>query len=289
MQLQDFEKGESFQAKVLANDLVSSPGASEEIRELLLEVDQHSFAYKVGQSVGVIVPGIPEIGHPHHFRLYTVADTYNTGESGHPHLKLCVKRCSYIDDYSGEKYQGIASNYLCDRQVGDPLNINGPFGTPFPIPQDKTTDLLLIGMGTGIAPFRAFIRHIYEDVGDWVGQIKLFYGGKTGLELVYMNDQQNDFSQYYDKASFEAIQALSPRGHWDNNGASKSLDNAIQERAEEVLHLLTQSNAYIYVAGLKEIEDMLDQTFARLLSSGAKWRKLKAELESQGRWIELIY
>ncbi len=289
MRLQDFEQGNTFQAKVLESTIISSPDASEEIRELLLEVDQHSFAYKVGQSVGVIVPGIPEIGHPHHFRLYTVADTFNTGNNGNPLLKICVKRCSYIDDYSGEEYQGVASNYLCDRQVGDLLTINGPFGTPFPVPQDKTADLLLIGMGTGIAPFRAFIRHIYEDVGDWQGQIKMFYGYKTGLDLIYMNEQQNDFSQYYDEKTFEAIKAFSPRGNWDAKGASNCLVNAIQERAEEVLDVLTKHNGYIYVAGLREIEDTLETTFAKLLGENKNWGKLKAELQEQGRWIELIY
>ena len=68
-------------------------------------------------------------------------------------MTLCVKRCNYIDEYSGERYEGISSNYLCDRRAGDTVTINGPFGIPFEVPEDKDTDLLLIGMGTGIAPF----------------------------------------------------------------------------------------------------------------------------------------
>jgi ferredoxin--NADP+ reductase len=289
MRIQDYDKGKTFQARVLANTLISSPEANDEVRELTLEVQEHSFEYSVGQSVGVIVPGIAEIGYPHHFRLYTVADTYQTGDSGYPHLKLCIKRCNYIDEYSGELFQGVASNFLCDRLVGDSLNIKGPFGTPFPVPQDKSADLLLIGMGTGIAPFRAFIRHIYQDIGDWQGHIKLFYGAKTGLELIYMNDHQDDFSQYYDEQTFEAIKALSPRGNWDATGACTSLDNAIQKRAEEVLNILNNNNGYIYVVGLKDIEDTLDRVFAKLLGSTQDWTKRKTELKAQERWIELIY
>ena len=289
MRIQDYDKGETFQARVLVNAQISSPDANDEVRELTLEVQQHSFEYRVGQSVGVIVPGIPEIGHTHHFRLYTVADTYQIGDSGYPHLKLCIKRCNYIDEYSGELFQGVASNFLCDRLVGDSLTINGPFGTPFPVPQDKSANLLLIGMGTGIAPFRAFIRHIYEDIGDWQGHVKLFYGAKTGLDLIYMNEHQDDFSQYYDEQTFEAIKALSPRGNWDASGGNTSLSSVIQERAKEVLAILAHNNGYIYVAGLKDIEDTVDNIFAKLLGSEQAWTKRKTELKAQGRWIELIY
>ena len=44
-------------------------------------------------------------------------------------------------------------------------------------------------MGTGIAPFRAFVKHLYRDIGDWRGQVRLFYGARSGLELLYMNDE----------------------------------------------------------------------------------------------------
>ena len=41
------------------------------------------------------------------------------GESGRPLVKIAVRRCSYVDDYSGERYPGVASNYLCDRRPGE--------------------------------------------------------------------------------------------------------------------------------------------------------------------------
>ncbi|MDZ7783877.1 MAG: hypothetical protein U5K56_13400 [Halioglobus sp.] len=75
-------------------------------------------------------------------------------------VKICVKRCSYIDQYSGESWPGIASNYLCDLDPGDQLTVNGPFGQPWELPADTSADLLLIGMGTGVAPFRALVRHV---------------------------------------------------------------------------------------------------------------------------------
>jgi ferredoxin--NADP+ reductase len=289
MELKDYEKGETFVAKVLRNQIISSQQASDEVREIVLEVEQQSFGYEVGQSVGVVVPGIPEIDHPHHFRLYTVADTMKLGANGNPQVTLCVRRCKYVDNNNGEEHKGVASNFLCDREIGDAISLNGPFGNPFPVPEDKTADLLLIGMGTGIAPFRAFIRHIYHNVGDWKGRIRLFFGAKSGLELVYMNDEKNDFTQYYDEPTFEAIEALSPKGHWDNTGVNNNLEKVIEERGLDVLSILKRGNGYTYVAGLKGIEESLDRVFSNIIGSEEVWHDLKMSLEDQGRWIELTY
>ena len=182
----------------------------------------------------MIVSGDHPQGHKHHFRLYSVADTPRS-TAGKPRVTLCVKRCNYIDEYSGERYEGISSNYLCDRREGDVITINGPFGIPFEVPRTGATDLLLIGMGTGIAPFRALIKHIYQDVKDWQGRVRLFYGAQSGLELLYMNEEKDDFSQYYDRATFEAFQALSPRPNWADPIA---MDYALEERSEEIFSML---------------------------------------------------
>ena len=161
MRLEDFDSGERFTARVLANAPITAPEATDEVRELVLEIDQPNFECKIGQSVGLIVEG-PfqqaqrddlELGHTHHFRLYTVADKPRLLDNGKPEIKLCVKRCAYIDEFSGERYPGIASNYLCDRVLDDVVTLNGPFGLPFDVPPEKDADLMLISMGTGIAPF----------------------------------------------------------------------------------------------------------------------------------------
>ncbi len=294
MRLEDYDTGERYRARILANAAVTGPEATEEVRELTLEVDRDDFAYAIGQSVGVIVEG-PfrqavradlDLGHPHHFRLYTIADTPGRSERGKPVVKLCVRRCSYIDEHTGEEYPGIASNYLCDRRHDDVISINGPFGIPFDVPADPEADLLLIGMGTGIAPFRALVKHIYREVKDWRGRVRLFYGARTGMELLYMNDEIDDFTQYYDEDTFEAFKALSPRPQWN---APADYATEIRGRAGEVLEILRSEHGYVYVAGRHDILGVLEKTLSGLLDSEQEWQSLKLAKSRSGHWRELVY
>jgi ferredoxin--NADP+ reductase len=286
MRLEDFDTGTTYNARVLSTQRITSTASSEEVRELLLEVERDHFDYEPGQSIGVIISGDHPQGHKHHFRLYSVADTLHCGDGGKPRVALCVKRCNYIDEYSGERYEGISSNYLCDRSVGDSITINGPFGIPFEVPEDRETDLLLIGMGTGIAPFRGLVRHIYQDVKDYKGKVRLFYGAQSGLEMLYMNEEKDDFSQYYDRGTFEAFKALSPRPNWADPIA---MDYALEERSEEILSMLESPHTRVYVAGRTDILETLDRVFSHIIGSSEQWVRRKAELKAGQRWVELVY
>ena len=141
-------------------------------------------------------------------------------------------------------------------------------------------------MGTGIAPFRAFVKHLYRDVRDWRGRIRLFYGARSGMELLYMNDEVDDFTQYYDEETFEAFKALSARPHWDEPA---DLASQIEARGEEVLDILQSDKGYVYVAGRVAILDKLEQTLESLVGSEAEWQALKTTKSQSGHWRELLY
>lgn len=285
MRLQDFESADSYRATILSSERIT-PAETDEVRDLVIEVDAPALHYDPGQSIGVIVPGVHAQGHRKHFRLYTVADTPQQGDDGRPQLRLCVKRCDYIDEYSGERYPGIASNYLCDRAPGDEILINGPFGMPFEVPDNRDADLLLIGMGTGIAPFRALVKHIYHSVGGWQGRVRLFHGARSGLEMLYRNEQNDDLTQYYDRDTFAAFEALSPRPHWADPIA---IDEALKERAEELRDMLEGIDTRVYVAGREEMVPKLESAFAEIVGDPERWQRRKAEMVAGGRWVELLY
>jgi ferredoxin--NADP+ reductase len=284
MRLEEYPMEPRYTATVLGTEEITEEGSEAEVRELVLEVDNHEFDFEVGQSIGVLVEETGEFGHSVHQRLYTVADTPEP--KGKPKITIAVRRCNYIDDYSGERYVGVNSNYLCDRKRGDKVTITGPFGMPFSVPPDKKANLFLIGLGTGIAPFRALVKHIYRDVGNWKGKVRLLYGAHSGLELLYMNKKRDDFSNYYDETTFEAFKALSPRPNWADPIA---WDFAIEDRADEIWKMLSDEHTYVYVAGQKSIRDALDKLFAEMCESATIWAKTKARLIEQGRWVELVY
>ena len=128
MRLEEYDTEPRYQATVVSSERITPEQSSEEVRELVLDVDREDFPYQIGQSIGVLAPGSPEFGNKHHFRLYSVADLPAAGEAGMPRLRIAVRRCSYVDEYSGEEFKGIASNFLCDLKSGDKLTVAGPYG-----------------------------------------------------------------------------------------------------------------------------------------------------------------
>ena len=285
MRLEDFDHGERFQATLLSSERLT-PDDSVEVRELILELGSTDFDADAGQSVGVIVPGSQDMGNEHHFRLYTLAESPLRGQSSQVQIRLCVRRCDYIDEYSGEAYRGVASNYLCNLRPGDSLQINGPFGLPFLVPADGRTDLLLISMGTGIAPFRAFVDRLYAEQPQREGRVWLFHGAVSGLELLYMNNERDDFVNYYDRETFQAFKVLSPRPHWADPIA---MDYEIEKRAAEIWNMLCADDSCVYLAGQHDMLHNLDRLFGNMAGTEDAWQQRKEELKAVGRWMELLY
>jgi len=285
MRLKDYDTTHPMSATVVSSTRITPEDSDTELRHIDLAVDDIDFSYQVGQSVGVLVPGPHEYGQKEYLRLYSIAGG-SRGDDFKPVISLLVKRCFYIDDFNGERYDGKASNYLCDLKVGDPVTLVGPFNLAFTLPKEKDANLLMIGLGTGIAPFRAFIKHIYNELGGWKGQVRLYHGAMRGIELAYMNDQNADLKYYYDQETFKAFQMLSPRAHFD---VPVDLEGAIAKNASEVWTLLQDPKTYVYVAGLKQISKQLDEALVKIIGSAEAYERQKATMIDEGRWAELIY
>jgi ferredoxin--NADP+ reductase len=285
MRLSDYDTTNRMSASVVSSTRITPEDSKTELRHIDLAVDSLDFTYEIGQSVGVLVPGPHEFGQKEYLRLYSIAGS-GTGDDIKPVISLLVKRCFYIDDFNGERYDGKASNYLCDLKEGDEVTLAGPYGLAFKVPEEKDANLLMIGLGTGIAPFRAFIKHIYNELGGWEGDVRLYHGAMRGIELAYMNDQNADLEYYMDQETFKAIQALSPRAHFD---VPVDLEGAIAQNSDEVWTQLQDPKTYIYVAGLKQIRDLLDDALVKVVGSPEAYERQKRKMIDEGRWAELIY
>lgn len=284
--LSQYDLENRVEATVNENTRITPEASKDEIRHILLEVRDPAFAFEVGNSVAVLVPGPHEFGNPYHVRLYSIASG-TAGERGRPStIALCVKRCFYIDEFSGERVPGVASNYLCDLKPGATVTLAGPYGSPFAVPEDPAANLLMVGMGTGIAPFRAFVKQIYDTRGGWEGKVRLFFGARSGLEMLYLNEENKDLANYYDRGTFKAFEAVSPRPALD---APVALEEAVERNAVEVWQMINDPRTHVYVAGLEKAGDMLDSAMGRIAGSPEKWLEKKAELRHAGRYAELLY
>ncbi len=263
-----------------------TPDSTDEVRQVFLRIDDGALQVQEGETVGVLVPGPHPFGNKIHHRYYTVAGVERSTTRDAIELELLVRRCFYIDEVSGERYPGIASNYLCEARTGDRIALSGPFRSPFKIPTDPQSNLLMLGTGTGVAPFRALIRRVYDQHGGWKGNVRLFYGARTGTEMLYMNDENNDLVNYYDQATFRAFQAVAARPLSD---AGDALAQGIADHAAEIWTLLQSPNTHVYLAGMKKITAGLDECMASAAGSASQWQRLREQLVAEKRWNELTY
>ncbi|MES9843654.1 MAG: oxidoreductase [Candidatus Sedimenticola sp. PURPLELP] len=263
-----------------------TPSSGDEVRQIVLKINQPMFRFEEGQSIGVMVPGPHEFGNKYHTRRYSIAESRIGGRGECVELTILVRRCFYLDEVNGEQYPGIASNYLCDAEIGERLQLSGPYRTAFGIPKDSSTNILMIGTGTGIAPFRAFVKQIYHERGEWKGQVRLFYGARNGMESIYMNDHSNDISNYYDEETFKAFNAVSSRLLSDDGQA---LERTIEDHLDEAWNLLQDENTHVFLAGLKKTTAATDKVMSKKAGSEAAWSEFKQKLVTEGRWSELLY
>ncbi|MBI5900037.1 MAG: oxidoreductase [Rhodocyclales bacterium] len=272
----------TYSATIKESRRITSPASREEVRHLVLRSGDLSFDPALGNLIRVMAPG--QFGAGSHARLYSIMDLEKRQDA--TEFAICVRRCSYIDEFNGEEYKGVASNYLCDLRPDDAIVFAGPVGYPFVIPEDKSADILMLGMGTGIAPFRTLIRQIYEKIGRWEGRVRLFYGARSPLEMLYMNEENSDLANYFDQPTFKAFQAVSPRPSLD---APIALGAALEQNAAEVWNMLQRANTRVFVAGTAKLLPAIEQAMIALAGSGANWLRVENALKASGRWSEVLY
>jgi benzoyl-CoA 2,3-dioxygenase component A len=163
-------------ATVAGNVRVTAVGHEYDTHHIVLDFGSMPFPVLEGQSIGIIPPGVDAHGRPHHPRQYSIASPRNGERPGYNNLSLTIKRV--LEDPQGQPLRGVASNYMCDLQVGDKVQVIGPFGASFLMPNHPRSHIVMICTGTGSAPMRAMT--------EWRRRLRQsgkFEGGKLMLIL----------------------------------------------------------------------------------------------------------
>jgi len=186
-------------ARVVETRLCTKAGkkAAGIVRHIALDVSGSAIAgnFLVGQSFGVLPPGRDEMDKPHALRLYSIASP-SFGEDGSGNVvATTVKRTigerePETGDEEPDKHElflGVASNYLCNLNIGDEVKITGPQGKRFLLPIDTSAhDYIFLATGTGIAPFRGMLMELLEGPAGAVrSQIHLIMGCAFTTDLLY--------------------------------------------------------------------------------------------------------
>jgi len=214
-------------------------------------------------------------------RLYSVASSPKAHQ-GEAHLLVGAVRW----ESHGRKRGGVASTYFADRRkVGDAVRVYVKPNRHFRLPEDGNRPIIMIGAGTGVAPYRAFLEE----------RVELEQKGKSWLvfgERNYTNDflYQLEWQEHLASGSLTRIDVAFSRDQPEKIYVQQRL----WEAREELLGWVDEG-AHIYVCGdEKGMARDVDVMLSRILAESARGddeagrAKLK-QLAKAGRYQRDVY
>ena len=253
-------------ATVQGNFRITAPGTGSDIRHIVLSFGTTEFPVLEGQSIGIVPPGVRPDGKPHDIRLYSIASARDGEKRNANNVSLTIKR---VDG-------GVGSNYMCDLKVGDKVEVTGPFGATFLMPNDTQANIIMICTGTGSAPFRAFTERRRRAMQNANGKAIMFFGARTPQELPYFGPLQKVPNSLLEK---HLVFSRIP-------GADKEyVQDRMRVEAGTVAGLLGSAQTHIFICGLKGMEAGVEEALSDICrKNGLDWAKLKPEMRGQGRF-----
>jgi benzoyl-CoA 2,3-epoxidase subunit A len=263
-------------ASVVGNVRVTEAGKDYDTHHIVLDFGAVPFPVLEGQSIGIVPPGADADGRPHHPRQYSVASPRNGERPGYNNLSLTVKRV--LENPQGRPMRGIVSNYLCDLDVGDTVEVTGPFGVSFLMPNHPKSAIVMICTGTGSAPMRAMTewrRRLRKSGKFEGGKLMLFFGARTKQELPYFGPLGNLPKDFIDINFAFSRTPGQPKRY---------VQDLMRERAADLAPLIADPDAYFYVCGLKAMEEGVVLALREIaLQAGLDWETHGPTLKRHGR------
>lgn len=225
---------------------------SETIRRFWIEVEQSpEFQFKSGQFVTLDLP-IHEMPAKR-MRSYSIA----SWPDGSNIFELVIV---LLD-------QGAGTNYIFNNwQVGSAVNFRGPLGV-FTLPENLNRELYLICTGTGIAPFRSMVHHIFNHSIP-IKKINLIFGCRTLKDCLYGKELKSLMEKM---ERFEYIPTFSREQPGD--GYRTGYVHAIYE--ELCKENPEDKTALFFLCGWK---DMITEAKQRIMNLGYDRKSIHQEL-----------
>jgi benzoyl-CoA 2,3-dioxygenase component A len=263
-------------ATVTGNYNCTEAGFESETHHIVLDFGALPFPVLEGQSVAIIPPGVDANGRPHVARQYSIASARNGERPGYNNLALTVKRVT--EDHQGQPVRGVCSNYVCDLKVGDTVQVIGPFGSSFLMPNHPKSNIVMICTGTGSAPMRGMTewrRRLRKSGKFDSGKLMLFFGARSPQELPYFGPLQSLPRDFIDiNLAFSRVPGTPKR----------YVQDLMRQRAADLVALLKDPNTYLYVCGLKSMEEGVVLALRDVVEeAGGAWDTLGAALKREGR------
>ncbi len=261
-----FNLSNPSEALVQGNFRLTSESADADVRHIILDLGATVFPVLEGQSIGITPPGEDSNGKPYLPRLYSISSPRDGERPNTNNLSLTVKR----------EEHGACSNYICDLEKGDKVKLTGPFGATFLMPNDPQAKLVMVCTGTGSAPFRAFTMRRQRTSPNISHSMMLFFGARTPENLPYFGPL-NKISDAFLAKHFAFSRV--------DNEPKAYVQDRLREMAQTLAPILVDPTTYIYVCGLKAMEDGVEQAFEDIArTAGLSWREIRVVMRESGRF-----
>jgi sulfite reductase (NADPH) flavoprotein alpha-component len=221
-----------------------------------------------------------KILHPLAIRYYSVA-------SGNPANKkiidIAVRSVQF--DYCGRTYQGACSVPLCkDYAVGHSLSFFIKQNNNFRLPSDTSSPIIMIGSGTGLAPFRAFLQDISHRQS---GRKTWIIAGDRNSEsgVIY----QEDFEDFHKKGVLTRFDTVFSR----DTATKNYVQHHLYRNGREFIKWM-DSGAHLFVCGSIKMADDVKNSIVAIVREQKNLSNDEAlaflqDLRREKRYSEDVY
>ncbi|CAK0842487.1 unnamed protein product [Prorocentrum cordatum] len=220
----------------------------------------HAFPRAKGKiTLGALFGALP-LQFP---RLYSIASSNVVSPSV---VELCV---GLVCVGSG---RGLASGYLHSLQVGSPVWVSA-LASSFDLPESPEAPMIMVGAGTGVAPFAGFVRerihHAQKGAAGQCGKAQLFAGHRCSAETLHAGL----FKEALDASALTTYDVSLSR----EPGVEKRLvTDGLRQSAQEVWELIQRPDCHYYVCGDRRMADDAHQALVLAIARGGNMSRARA-------------